>query len=236
MRLAPSLILTSYQTKVPKGRILAERRLVRKLDMRFLPMVTLIYLMNHIDVSCSSSHTDSQIYFCSFQRSAITTARLKGLEDDLGLTGTVHLYTFEVFAKTCLQTSSTTSSFLFSTSLTVHPNSIEYGNSFSRSKRRLSNLLCAQDFELRSEVTFLWIRWRTLRSLRFRPSLYIGGCVIAWGVVSALTGVSIVLYNITPAHLIRCHQVTHSFKDILICRLFLGIPEVKGSFLPLVDC
>ncbi len=49
-----------------QGRILAERRLVRKLDMRFLPMVTLIYLMNYIDVSCSSSHTDLPIYFVLF--------------------------------------------------------------------------------------------------------------------------------------------------------------------------
>lgn len=30
---------------------LAERRLLRKLDMRLLPMVILIYIMNYIDVS-----------------------------------------------------------------------------------------------------------------------------------------------------------------------------------------
>lgn len=29
-----------------------ERRLLRKLDMRLLPMVILIYIMNYIDVSC----------------------------------------------------------------------------------------------------------------------------------------------------------------------------------------
>ena len=30
-----------------------ERRLVRKLDMRLLPMIILIYIMNYIDVSAS---------------------------------------------------------------------------------------------------------------------------------------------------------------------------------------
>ncbi|KAK0223194.1 MFS general substrate transporter [Armillaria fumosa] len=123
-----------------RERNLAERRLVRKLDMRFLPMVTLIYLMNHID------------------RSAITTARLKGLEDDLGLTDLQYNIILSVLY------------------VTYSPSQIP------------------------SNMILNYVQ---------RPSLYIGGCVIAWGIVSALTG------------------VTHSFKEILICRLFLGIPEVK---------
>ncbi|KAI0741207.1 MFS general substrate transporter [Earliella scabrosa] len=45
----------------------AERRLVRILDMRLLPTIILIYIMNYID------------------RVAVTAARLKGLEQDLGL-------------------------------------------------------------------------------------------------------------------------------------------------------
>ncbi|KAF8918389.1 MFS general substrate transporter [Mucidula mucida] len=49
-------------------RLLAERRIVRKLDVRVLPMIFLIFVMNYID------------------RNAVTTARLKGLEEDLGLT------------------------------------------------------------------------------------------------------------------------------------------------------
>ncbi|KAL4073463.1 major facilitator superfamily domain-containing protein [Scleroderma citrinum] len=40
-----------------------------------------------------------------------------------------------------------------------------------------------------------------------RPSLYISSCVILWGLISALTG------------------VTKSFSGILACRLFLGLPE-----------
>ncbi|KAL0062319.1 hypothetical protein AAF712_010803, partial [Marasmius tenuissimus] len=46
----------------------AERRLVRKLDRRVLPTVAIVYIMNYID------------------RNAVTTARLKGLEEDLQLT------------------------------------------------------------------------------------------------------------------------------------------------------
>ncbi|KAG7451132.1 MFS general substrate transporter [Guyanagaster necrorhizus] len=127
----------------PQGRILAERRLVRKLDVRFLPMVTLIYLMNYID------------------RSAITTARLKGLEDDLGLTDLQYNIILSILY------------------VTYSPSQIP------------------------SNMILNYVQ---------RPSLYIGGCVVAWGVVSALTG------------------VTHSFKGIAICRLFLGIPE--AAFYP----
>ncbi|KAJ3771621.1 hypothetical protein FB446DRAFT_644899 [Lentinula raphanica] len=56
----------------PEGseeRILAERKLVRKLDTRVLPTIVLIFIMNYID------------------RNAVTTARLKGLEQDLHLSG-----------------------------------------------------------------------------------------------------------------------------------------------------
>ncbi|KAK1216918.1 hypothetical protein PQX77_020430 [Marasmius sp. AFHP31] len=50
----------------------AERRLVRKLDRRLLPTIVIVFIMNYID------------------RNAVTTARLKGLEADLGLTGEIH--------------------------------------------------------------------------------------------------------------------------------------------------
>ncbi|KAL0062318.1 hypothetical protein AAF712_010802, partial [Marasmius tenuissimus] len=40
-----------------------------------------------------------------------------------------------------------------------------------------------------------------------RPSLYIGSCVVLWGLTSAMTG------------------VTHNFGEILTCRIFIGIPE-----------
>ncbi|KIM50312.1 hypothetical protein SCLCIDRAFT_1225422 [Scleroderma citrinum Foug A] len=45
-----------------------------------------------------------------------------------------------------------------------------------------------------------------------RPSFYISGCVILWGITSALTG------------------ITRNFTDILACRILLGIPE--AAFYP----
>ncbi|KIM55119.1 hypothetical protein SCLCIDRAFT_314202 [Scleroderma citrinum Foug A] len=45
-----------------------------------------------------------------------------------------------------------------------------------------------------------------------RPSFYISGCVIMWGITSALTG------------------ITRNFTDILACRIFLGIFE--AAFFP----
>ncbi|KAH8115373.1 major facilitator superfamily domain-containing protein [Phellopilus nigrolimitatus] len=45
-----------------------------------------------------------------------------------------------------------------------------------------------------------------------RPSLYIGMCVVAWGLTSAMTG------------------ITHNFAGILACRVFIGFPE--AAFYP----
>lgn len=45
-----------------------------------------------------------------------------------------------------------------------------------------------------------------------KPSFYIGGCVVCWGITSALTG------------------TTHSFGGILTCRLLIGLPE--AAFYP----
>ncbi|KAL0565442.1 hypothetical protein V5O48_016582, partial [Marasmius crinis-equi] len=45
-----------------------------------------------------------------------------------------------------------------------------------------------------------------------RPSLYIGACVVAWGLTSAMTG------------------LTRNFGGIMACRIFLGLPE--AAFYP----
>ncbi|KAI0343742.1 MFS general substrate transporter [Trametopsis cervina] len=52
----------------PDVRASAERQLVRALDFRLLPTIVLIFILNYID------------------RNAVSAARLKGLEQDLGLT------------------------------------------------------------------------------------------------------------------------------------------------------
>lgn len=57
----------------PEERARLEKKLVQKIDLRLLPMLIIMYLMNYLD------------------RNNIAAARLAGLEDDLGLTGTQYL-------------------------------------------------------------------------------------------------------------------------------------------------
>lgn len=68
----------------------AERRLVRKLDMRLLPTIVLIFIMNYIDVSfvfLNCLVQKSVLKRQSAQRTAITSAKLQGLTQDLHLSG-----------------------------------------------------------------------------------------------------------------------------------------------------
>ncbi|KAJ7675707.1 MFS general substrate transporter [Mycena polygramma] len=124
-------------------RLAAERRLVRKLDTRLLPTIFLIFILNYID------------------RNGITTARLQGFQQDLGLSDLQYSVVLSVlFASYC-------------------PAQIP------------SNMIL-------NRVT--------------RPSWYIGGCVIAWGLTSTLTG------------------VTHNYAGVIACRFFIGLPE--AAFYP----
>lgn len=61
---APELV----RNMTPEQRLTAETRLKRKIDMRLLPMIILMYIMNYLD------------------RNNIAAARLAGLEDELHLT------------------------------------------------------------------------------------------------------------------------------------------------------
>lgn len=75
-----------------EARQAAERRLVRKLDFRLLPTVVVIFLMNYIDVCCAASVMRPVVLTSAIlQRVAITSARLKGLQTDLGLSGMLSL-------------------------------------------------------------------------------------------------------------------------------------------------
>ncbi|TFK71262.1 MFS general substrate transporter [Pluteus cervinus] len=135
-----------YDPLPPSGtleRIEAEKRLVRKLDMRVLPTIVLIFIMNYID------------------RNGITTARLKGMEQDLGISDVQY---------------NTVIAILF----------VSY---------------CPA--QVPSNMILNYIS---------RPSLYIGICVVAWGVTSALTG------------------ITKDYGGILACRIFIGLPE--AAFYP----
>lgn len=59
----------SVATLTPEERSKAEKALVRKIDIRLLPMIILMYILNYLD------------------RNNIASARLAGLEEDLGLVG-----------------------------------------------------------------------------------------------------------------------------------------------------
>ncbi|KAJ7143617.1 major facilitator superfamily domain-containing protein [Mycena crocata] len=140
---SPSNVVDALPEIGSPERILAERKLVRKLDTRLLPTIFLIYIMNFID------------------RNGITTARLKGLEQDLGLSGLQYNVILSIlYVSYC-------------------PAQIP------------SNMLL-------NYIT--------------RPSWYIGACVIGWGLTSLLTG------------------MTKSYGGILVCRIFLGLPE--AAFYP----
>jgi sugar phosphate permease len=134
-----------YALPAPESdeRILMEKKLVRKLDTRLLPMIFLIYIMNYID------------------RNGITTARLKGLQDDL------------------------------------HLNNVQYAT--------LIAVLYAtySPAQIPSNMLLHIVR---------KPSLYIGTCVVLWGLTSALTG------------------VTKNYAGIITCRIFIGLPE--AAFYP----
>ncbi|KAL0961171.1 hypothetical protein HGRIS_006143 [Hohenbuehelia grisea] len=124
-------------------RLLAEKKLVRRLDMRLLPTIVVIYIMNYID------------------RNGVTTARLQGMEQDLKITDVQYATVIAIlYASYC-------------------PAQIP------------SNMIL---------------------NIVTRPSWYIGGCVVLWGLTSALTG------------------ITRNFGGILACRVFIGLPE--AAFYP----
>ncbi|KAJ7191112.1 MFS general substrate transporter [Mycena pura] len=124
----------------------AERKLLRQLDTRLVPAIFVIYVMNYVN------------------RTAITAARLKGLEHDLGLSD--------------IQYNVVLSTLFVTLSFGQLPSNMHYPST--------NNIN--------------------------RPSIYISSCVIAWGLASALSG------------------VTTNYGGMLACRFFIGLPE--ASFYP----
>ncbi|EGO00927.1 hypothetical protein SERLA73DRAFT_167140 [Serpula lacrymans var. lacrymans S7.3] len=132
-----------FQLLTAENRAAGERSLVRKLDLRLLPTIVIIFLMNYID------------------RVAVTSARLQGLETDLGITDVQYDTVVAIlYASYC-------------------PAQVP------------SNMIL---------------------NLVTRPTLYIGTCVVLWGLTSAMTG------------------VTKNFAGIMACRVFIGLPE--AAFYP----
>lgn len=67
----------------------AERRLIRQLDLRLMPTIIIIFIMNYIDVRASSDANGrtelTLVLSLHRQRSAVSSARLQGLTQDLHL-------------------------------------------------------------------------------------------------------------------------------------------------------
>ncbi|KAI0058437.1 MFS general substrate transporter [Artomyces pyxidatus] len=136
-------LLSSYPVLLDSRRRHAERQLVRKIDSRLMPPIIIICIMNYID------------------RTAVTAARLKGLEQDLGLDDIQYNIVLAVLY------------------VSYFPAQI------------VSNMI--------------------LNRIA-RPSVYIGVCVVLWGLISTLSG------------------VTHNFSGFVACRVFIGLPE--AAFYP----
>jgi hypothetical protein len=63
-----------------------EKKLRRKIDLRIMPVLITIYLMNYID-RCAELQYLQRVLLTVFSRNNYAAARLQGLEEDLGLTG-----------------------------------------------------------------------------------------------------------------------------------------------------
>ncbi|TCD66551.1 hypothetical protein EIP91_001272 [Steccherinum ochraceum] len=142
-RNSPDVLKEHNELLADDVRPAAERKLVRTLDMRLLPTIVLIFIMNYID------------------RTAVSAARLKGIEADLQLQDTQY---------------DTVLAVLYASYVPAQIPSNMILNRISR------------------------------------PSFYISICVILWGLMSALTGVS------------------KNYAGLLATRIFVGFPE--AAFYP----
>ncbi|RYP53800.1 hypothetical protein DL768_001251 [Monosporascus sp. mg162] len=68
----------------PEERVAFERRLVKKIDLRLMPMVILMYILNYIDRSVKTS-LPSVRNVLTGERNNIAAAKLAGLPEDLNL-------------------------------------------------------------------------------------------------------------------------------------------------------
>ncbi|KAF9877111.1 major facilitator superfamily transporter [Colletotrichum karsti] len=121
----------------PEERADREKKLVRKMDWRLLPILIIVYIMNYID------------------RNAVPHARVQGLEKDLNMSG----YEYNIVLSV---------TFVGYISMQIPSNMI---------------------------------------LTKVRPSWYLSGCMVAWGIVSGLSG------------------AVHNFAGLAVNRFFLGVTE-----------
>ncbi|EIW80769.1 MFS general substrate transporter [Coniophora puteana RWD-64-598 SS2] len=150
------------QLLAPNVRPSAERKLVRKLDLRLMPTIFIIFLLNYID------------------RVAVTSARLQGLEQDLGLSDVQY---------------DTVVAILYASYVPAQIPSNMVTHSFT------GILICRVFIGLPEAAfypgsTYLLSRWYTRKELAFRAAvLYVGllvsnafGSLIAAGILANMQG------------------------------------------------
>jgi hypothetical protein len=76
----PDNVIETFRSYTPEYRKDVERKLVRKVDKRLLPLVVVIYLFNYLD------------------RNSITQARLYGLQKDTHVNGAVYQTAISIFS------------------------------------------------------------------------------------------------------------------------------------------
>ncbi|KAF8624306.1 hypothetical protein AX15_005937 [Amanita polypyramis BW_CC] len=170
-------------------RRIAERRLVRKLDMRVLPTIILIYILNHID------------------RTGVTTARLKGMQKDLGITDVQYATVIAVlFVSYCPAQipSNVILNWISRPSLYIGICGVLWGltSALTGITRNFAGITVCRVFIGLPEAAFypgsiyLLSRWYTKKELSFRSAiLYIGsltsnafGALLAAGILTRMDG------------------------------------------------
>ncbi|KAJ7160184.1 MFS general substrate transporter [Mycena filopes] len=175
-------------------RILAEKQLVRRLDFRLLPTIILIYIMNYID------------------RNGITTARLKGLQQDLGLSDLQYSVVLSIlFVSYCpaqipsnmiLNRITRPSWYIGLCVMGWGLTSLLTGSNSQQVTKNYGGILACRVFIGLPEAAFypgaiyLLSRWYTKKELAFRSAiLYVGllisnafGALIAAGILAKMEG------------------------------------------------
>ncbi|KAL4244118.1 MFS transporter superfamily protein [Abortiporus biennis] len=173
----------------PERRLLAERQLVRTLDMRLLPTIILVFIMNYID------------------RTAVSAARLKGIQDDLHINDIQYSTVLAVLYASYVPAQIPSNIIL---NRITRPSYyipfcvILWGltSALTGVSRTYAGLLAARIFVGLPEAAFypgaiyLLSRWYTRKELAFRSALLYGGLLIsnafgslmAAGILSGMEG------------------------------------------------